>query len=78
MFNNIGWLDRAGRIILGVVLLALVVAGPHAWWGLVGMLPLVSAFRGNCPVYSVIGVSTRRRAPEHAGREILGLSGEDR
>ena len=78
MFHNIGQLDRIGRIVLGLALLGMVMLRPNAWWGLVGVLPLISAFRGNCPVYSVIGVSTRRRAPQHAGGEILRLSGGDR
>lgn len=61
MTRNIGSLDRIVRIIVGVVLLALVFVGPKTMWGLIGIVPLVTALMGNCPLYSIFGMNTCSR-----------------
>ena len=58
MTVNIGIVDRSIRAIVGVALLALVVIGPGSLWGLIGLIPLATAAMGNCPAYSLIGIST--------------------
>ena len=58
MTRNEGKLDRALRIVLGLALLSLVFVGPQTIWGLIGLVPLVTGLVGNCPVYSVLGIST--------------------
>ena len=58
MTRNEGKLDRALRIVLGLALLSLVFVGPQTNWGLIGLVPLVTGLVGNCPVYSVLGIST--------------------
>ncbi|MEW6412677.1 MAG: DUF2892 domain-containing protein [Candidatus Zixiibacteriota bacterium] len=57
MRTNMGKTDRTIRIIIGIVVLAL---GYYfgTWWGLVGLVPLLTAFSGWCPAYTLIGVST--------------------
>ena len=60
MSKNEGTLDRALRIILGLVLLSLIFIGPQTMWGLVGIIPLVTGLVGVCPVYSVLGIKTCR------------------
>ena len=55
---NEGNADRLIRVVLGVALLALVVAGPKTLWGLVGLVPLVTGLAGTCPLYSLFGIST--------------------
>jgi len=42
MTFNVGGVDRIARIIVGIVLLALVVVGPQTWWGLLGIIPLLT------------------------------------
>ncbi|KRT72255.1 MAG: hypothetical protein XU13_C0027G0017 [Candidatus Rokubacteria bacterium CSP1-6] len=42
MTLNVGGVDRIARIIVGIVLLVLVVVGPKTWWGLVGIIPLLT------------------------------------
>ncbi|WKA25519.1 YgaP family membrane protein [Bradyrhizobium roseum] len=60
---NIGKLDQYVRIILGLALIAyalqdgLAIQGWH-WIGLIGVVPLVTAFFGSCPLYTVLGIST--------------------
>lgn len=60
MKQNVGGIDKFIRIILGVVLLALVfvIEGNARWFGLIGVVPLFTAFVGWCPAYSLIGVNT--------------------
>lgn len=60
MKRNIGGVDKAVRIAAGLALLSLIfiVEGNARWFGFIGLLPLVTAFVGWCPAYSIIGVST--------------------
>ncbi len=51
-------LDRAGRVVLGIGLLSLVFVGPQTYWGLIGLVPLVTGLVGTCPLYSALGIST--------------------
>lgn len=57
MTPNVGSIDRVLRIILGLVLLA---AGYYykTWWGLIGLLPLLTAFIRFCPAYTLLGLNT--------------------
>lgn len=56
--NNVGGIDKILRIVVGLVLLSLIFIGPKTWWGLIGLIPLGTALLGNCPLYSIIGVSS--------------------
>lgn len=58
MTRNVGGVDRALRILAGLVLLALGWFGPLGWWGLVGLVPLATALVGFCPVYPLLGINT--------------------
>lgn len=58
MPRNEGTLDRALRIILGLILLSLVFIGPQTLWGLIGLIPLLTGLMGYCPLYQMIGLST--------------------
>jgi len=58
MACNEGKIDRALRIIVGAVLIALVFIGPQTPWGWVGLVPLLTGLFGYCPAYSVFGVNT--------------------
>ncbi len=61
---NVGGWDRVARLVAGVLLLAAGVAF-RSWWGLIGLLPLVTAAFAYCPVYLPFRMSTKR---EPAGR----------
>jgi hypothetical protein len=60
MTHNVGPADRALRIVIGLGLLSLIflLEGNLRWIGLIGALPLVTALLGNCPAYSILGLST--------------------
>jgi hypothetical protein len=57
---NIGSIDKSVRIVAGLVLLSLVflLEGKARWFGLIGLVPLVTAFTGFCPLYTLLGVNT--------------------
>ena len=55
---NVGPFDRAVRVVVGLVLLVLSVAGPASLWGLAGVAPLLSGIGGYSPVYAMLAVST--------------------
>jgi hypothetical protein len=55
---NEGTLDRLIRIVLGIALLSLTVAGPRSMLGLIGVVPLVTGLVGFCPLYRLVGLST--------------------
>ena len=54
---NVGGTDRIIRIILGVVI---ILAGIYfkSWWGVVGILPIVTGLIRFCPAYVPFGFST--------------------
>lgn len=59
--TNEGTIDRIIRVVVGLALLALIVVFPDAswkWWGLVGLVPLLTGLVGTCPLYSIFGLST--------------------
>ncbi|BAI76082.1 hypothetical protein AZL_d02560 (plasmid) [Azospirillum sp. B510] len=58
--RNLGPVDRALRAILGLILISLTVVGPQSLWGLVGLVPLLTAFVGFCPAYTLLGIKTCR------------------
>jgi hypothetical protein len=58
MAKNVGPIDRVLRAALGIGLLSLTVAGPETAWGYIGIVPLLTALVGSCPLYSVFGFSS--------------------
>jgi hypothetical protein len=57
---NIGSADKVVRIVVGLALLSLLflLDGKARWFGLIGLVPLLTAFMGFCPLYTLLGVST--------------------
>jgi hypothetical protein len=56
--NNVGNIDRVLRIVLGLALIGLTLAGTIGAWGWIGVVPLLTAALGTCPLYTVLGFST--------------------
>ncbi len=59
MKKNMGNLDRTLRIIAGAVIVVLGVV-TQSWWGLIGLIPLLTAFVGFCPIYAPFKISTQK------------------
>lgn len=62
MKANVGSADKIIRIVLGVILISLVFVGPKTQWGWIGLVPLLTGLFNFCPLYSVIGMSTRKKS----------------
>lgn len=60
MKANVGSMDKLLRIVVGIALLSMifVLQGNARWFGLIGLVPLLTAFVGYCPLYSIIGINT--------------------
>ncbi|MCP1337489.1 YgaP family membrane protein [Futiania mangrovi] len=56
--QNVGSIDRVLRIVVGLFLVSLVFWGPQTLWGLIGLVPIVTALAGTCPAYTILGLST--------------------
>jgi hypothetical protein len=66
MARNVGRIDQFLRILIGLVLLAYVVkdSAITAGWlvpGVVGAVLIITAFFSYCPLYTVLGVTTRTK-----------------
>jgi len=59
MKKNIGQIDRAIRLVAGFLILGWGLYAQN-WWGLVGIVPVATAFISFCPAYSLIKISTRQ------------------
>ena len=61
MTRNTSALDRVIRGVVGVLLLGLygAVDPPLKYITLLGLVLVATAFSGFCPLYQVLGVSTR-------------------
>ena len=55
---NEGTADRTIRVVLGLAVLSLAFVGPKTPLGYLGLIPLVTAAIGSCPLYTVLGLST--------------------
>ncbi len=61
MQKNVGSVDRTIRIIIGLALLSLLVLRQDSsrWIGLIGLVPLLTAYLSWCPLYTPFGIKTR-------------------
>ncbi|MCU0292042.1 MAG: DUF2892 domain-containing protein [Thermoanaerobaculaceae bacterium] len=61
MSRNVGGADRIVRLVLGV---AIIAAGIYfkSWWGVIGVVPILTAAIGWCPAYLPFGISSCRTA----------------
>ena len=63
MKANVGSLDRALRLIAGVVLVLLAATGVIGAWGWIGIVPILTGTTRFCPAYLPFGFSTCKTAP---------------
>ena len=57
MKHNVGGIDRALRIIVGLVAVGWGVYAQN-WWGAIGLIPLLTGAIGWCPAYLPFGLSS--------------------
>jgi len=56
--SNIGDADRVIRLAIAAMLIVFSLIAGHPLIALVAVVPIVTAFAGNCPLYSVLGLHT--------------------
>ena len=57
---NVGWHDRLIRIAIGLAIMAgiWIWFTDERWLALIGIVPILTAIGGWCPVYEFLGMST--------------------
>lgn len=63
MKANEGSLERIIRLILGLIVLSLwfILQGNAKYFAIIGLIPLITAILGWCPLYSIFGINTCKR-----------------
>ena len=54
---NVGRGDKIFRIIVGLVVISIGVC-MKSWWGVIGIIPILTALLGWCPAYIPFGISS--------------------
>lgn len=57
---NVGSTDRLLRIIAGLVIIGVGIYY-QSWWGVVGLVPLLTGIFRFCPLYTMLGTNTCKR-----------------
>jgi Protein of unknown function (DUF2892) len=55
---NVGSVDRILRVIAGLVLIGLTLAGMIGVWGWLGLIVLATGVFSYCPAYGLMGIKT--------------------
>ncbi len=58
---NVGNIDRAIRIFLGIGLIALAATGSIGIWGYLGVALVLTGVVALCPMYTLLGLRTTLR-----------------
>jgi hypothetical protein len=58
MKPNVCGIDRALRVITGLVLISTTLAGMVGIWGWIGIVPLLTGIVRYCPAYAILGLET--------------------
>lgn len=58
MKANVGGMDKILRIVAGLVLIGLAIAGIGTPWTWIGVVPLATGLVNFCPAYAIFGIST--------------------
>jgi len=59
MKRNIGKIDQIVRVIIGIVIIILGICF-KSWWGVIGLVPLITAALGYCPLYKPLKINTHK------------------
>jgi len=60
---NIGKTDRNIRIIIAVLIFIVGIIF-QTWWGLLGLIPLITAITGFCGLYVPFNISTVKKSED--------------
>jgi len=57
MKKNVGKIDMIIRIIIGIIIASFGIVY-KSWWGLIALIPILTAFINFCPLYTLFGCNT--------------------
>lgn len=57
---NVGSTERMLRVIAGIIIIGVGVYY-QSWWGVIGVVPLLTGLFRFCPLYSILGMNTCQR-----------------
>ena len=60
MIKNVGKPDKIARIIIGLIIIVLGFVY-ESYWGLVGLVPLLTAGMNFCPLYAPFRINTNKK-----------------
>ncbi len=66
MKTNASMVDRIIRVLLGLAVGVYFLLTPHPAWALLGIVPLATGVVGFCPLYRLMGWSTRAEGSSQA------------
>ncbi|MEZ5660639.1 MAG: DUF2892 domain-containing protein [Burkholderiaceae bacterium] len=56
--NEHGWSGPGIRLIVGIALIVAAATSGLGVWAYIGVVPVLTALIGSCPLYSVFGIRT--------------------
>ena len=65
MAKNVGFIDKTVRLVMGLLIIALGLQFGN-WWGAFGLVPILTAIIGWCPLYVPLKLSTNKPAQDKA------------
>nr|WP_315020501.1 DUF2892 domain-containing protein [uncultured Aminipila sp.] len=57
MKHNVGKIEQIFRITIGLIIIILGLYYKN-WWGIVGILPIITGLIRYCPISDLLGIST--------------------
>jgi hypothetical protein len=57
MKKNVGKIDMIIRVIIGIIIASVGIVY-KSWWGLVAIIPILTALVNFCPLYTLFGCNT--------------------
>lgn len=57
MKYNVGKTEQIFRVIIGLIIIILGLYYKN-WWGIVGILPIITGLSRYCPISALLGIST--------------------
>ena len=57
MNKNVGNFERIIRVVVGLAII-LWAFNAKNWWGVIGIVPLLTGLIGWCPPYALLGINT--------------------
>ncbi len=57
---NVGKTDKIIRWIIGIIIAALSLYF-RSWWGLLAIIPILTAILGFCPLYTLLKINTQKK-----------------